>query len=141
MDDAEALDWNHKTVDLRDKRRFDRQADDAESERVSELLGNEAQCRALTASYTIVPHAPDRYRVFGEVQARIVQICGVTLDPIEQAIDEQSEVTDEIEERTDELEERTEVLEDRIAELEEVLEHLQQRLETDGDDEDDDNEE
>lgn len=92
MDDEEALEWNHKTVDLRRQHRFERQADAAECRRLSELFGNETQCRALAADYTIVPRTPDNYRVFGEIRALIVQVCGVTLDPIEQAIDEPFDV-------------------------------------------------
>lgn len=92
MDDAAVLEWSHKTVDLGAERRFERQADAAECARLSDLFGNETQCRALTAAYTIVPRAPDTYRVFGEIHARIVQICGVTLDPIEQVIDEAFDV-------------------------------------------------
>lgn len=92
MDDDAALEWNHKTVELGQERHFQRQADDAECERLSALVGNETQCRALAAAYTIVPRSADKYRVFGEIQARIVQICGVTLDPIEQTIDEAFDV-------------------------------------------------
>ena len=91
MDNDEALDWSHGTVDLRQERGFDRQADDAQCQRISELFG-EAQCRALKASYTIVPMSPGRYRVFGEVTARIEQVCGVTLDPTEQVIEEAVDV-------------------------------------------------
>ncbi len=91
MDQEEALDWVHKIVDIRERRTFERCADDVECVRVSRLFGD-AQCQALTATYSIWPLAPGRYRVFGAVAARVEQICGVTLDPIEQIINEEFDV-------------------------------------------------
>ena len=91
MDQDDALDWAHEIVDIRDRRTFRRRADDAECDRVSRLFGD-AQCQALTANYSIWPLSPGRCRVFGVVEARVEQICGVTLDPIEQTIEEDFDV-------------------------------------------------
>ena len=91
MDHDEALDWTHKVVDLRDRRTFRRQASDAERLRLSDQFG-EAECRALVTTYAITPLAPGRYRVSGSVTATLELVCGVTLDPIEQGIEEGFEV-------------------------------------------------
>ena len=88
MQQDDAIDWTHKSADLRDRRSFQRQADQDECARLSRLFG-EADCLSLAASYTIVPLAPGRYRVFGSVTARLGLVCGVTLDPIEQRIAEE----------------------------------------------------
>ncbi len=91
MDQDDAIDWTHKIVDLRDRRDFRRQADTAECARLSDVFG-EAECRSLAANYTIVPFAPGRCRVSGSITARLELICGVTLDPIEQRIEEEFDI-------------------------------------------------
>ena len=88
MQQDDAIDWTHKSADLRDRRSFQRQADKDECARLSRLFG-EADCLSLAANYTIVPLAPGRYRVFGSVTAGLGLVCGVTLDPIEQQVEEE----------------------------------------------------
>lgn len=87
----DAIDWTHKIVDLRDRQSFQRKAGEDDCARLSLVFG-EAECLSLAADYTIVPIASGRCRVAGSVTARLRLICGVTLDPIEQSIDEDFDV-------------------------------------------------
>ena len=87
MDQQDELDWTHKIVGLRERRTFEKRTDVAERELISRIFGD-AQCLALQARYTVDPLAPGKYRVFGAVEAHLERICGVTLEPIVQAIDE-----------------------------------------------------
>lgn len=91
MEVADELAWNHKVTDLRDKREFRRKASDAERRIVSRIF-NEVECLALAASYEILPISPGHYRVRGHALASIEQVCGVTLDPLEQQIQEAFDV-------------------------------------------------
>ncbi|MFY0613879.1 MAG: DUF177 domain-containing protein [Hyphomicrobiaceae bacterium] len=91
MDQIEELSWSHKIAGLQDRRTFKKSANVAERELISRIFGD-AKCLTLAAMYTIDPQAPGKYRVFGEVTARLEQICGVTLEPIEQTVDEAFDV-------------------------------------------------
>lgn len=42
----------------------------------------------LSASVTLYPEGGNRWRVEGRLQARVVQACGITLEPVEQRVDE-----------------------------------------------------
>ena len=91
MDQMDELDWAHKVVQIRERRTFQRRADAHACDVISHIFGD-AQCLAMAAKYTIRPLAPGRYRVSGSVRAEIEQICGVTLDPVKQIIDEAFDV-------------------------------------------------
>lgn len=91
MENPVELDWRHKVVDLRDTKRVRRTASEAECAVLSEIFGD-AMCRALKTRYEIKPLAPGHYRMTGHVQAEIEQVCGVTLDPVQQFIDEEFDV-------------------------------------------------
>jgi uncharacterized metal-binding protein YceD (DUF177 family) len=89
-DDAE-LGWHHKITDIRDRRSFTRDASEAECAMVSQIF-NGVECLALSAAYEVVPLSPGRYRVRGEARATIEQVCGVSLDPLQQQIDEDFDI-------------------------------------------------
>jgi len=91
MEQEDELNWTHKVVGLQASRTFKKRADVAERDLISNIFGD-AQCVALQARYTIDPRAPGKYRVSGAVEAQIEQICGVTLEPVVQAIDEPFDV-------------------------------------------------
>lgn len=91
MDQLDELDWAHKIVDIRDRRSFKRVADAAECALVTKIFGD-AACKSLTSAYTIKPLAPGRYRVSGQVDARLELVCGVTLDPMEQQVSEDFDI-------------------------------------------------
>ena len=88
---APQLDWTPKVTDIRDPRSFSRTASQEECATITELFGD-VECRALRTRYELRPLAPGRYRMSGDVQARIGLICGVTLEPIEQLIDQHFDV-------------------------------------------------
>ncbi len=81
------LDWTHKAADIARPQSFDRRASEAQCAGLTALFGD-AVCRSLRARYEISPVGPGHYVVTGRVRAAVEQTCGVTLDPIEQAIDE-----------------------------------------------------
>lgn len=85
------LDWSHRVSELRERRSFTQEADEGERAAITDLLGN-AECLRLSASYTIAPKRDGRFEVQGRIAARLGQTCGVTLEPIEQLIDEPFEV-------------------------------------------------
>ncbi len=91
MDQNEELGWSHKIAGLQDRRTFEKSANLAERELISRIFGD-AKCLTLKAMYTIDPQGPGKYRVFGAVVAQLEQLCGVTLEPIEQTIDEAFDV-------------------------------------------------
>ena len=91
MDEQITLEWNHRVSEIRETKTVRRTASDAECAIVSEIFGN-AICRALEATYEIRPVSQGRYRMVGDVLARVEQTCGVTLDPVEQLIDERFDV-------------------------------------------------
>jgi hypothetical protein len=65
----------------------DLQADQAVRDAMAELAGLR-EILSASASLDVTPGGGGRFRVVGRVQARIGQICVVTLDPIETDIDE-----------------------------------------------------
>jgi uncharacterized metal-binding protein YceD (DUF177 family) len=65
----------------------DLQADQAVRDAMAELAGLR-EILSASASLDVAPGGGGRFRVVGRVQARIGQICVVTLDPIETDIDE-----------------------------------------------------
>ena len=85
------LDWSHRVSELRERRTFTREADENERAAMSDLIGN-ATCLNLAATYSITRKREQRFEVEGRVTARLEQICGVTLEPIVQEIDEPLEV-------------------------------------------------
>lgn len=87
MEQSEDLGWAHKIGDIRERRSFKREADAAECALITKIFGD-AECQSLAASYTIKPLSPGRYRVSGQVDARLGLVCGVTLDPMEQHVSE-----------------------------------------------------
>lgn len=89
------LHWSHRVSELRERKSFTHSADEAERAAMTDLLGN-AECLALTATYSITPKRGERFAVEGRVTARLEQTCGVTLDPIVQEIDEPLEAVFEM---------------------------------------------
>jgi hypothetical protein len=59
----------------------------AEREAMAELAGVR-EIRAATASLDVTPKGGGRFHVSGQIQARVGQTCVVTLEPIENDIDE-----------------------------------------------------
>ena len=68
-------------------RRFDLVADEGTRAAVAKLAGLRALPR-LAASFDLVPHGREGLRVTGRVSAKVGQTCVVTLDPIENEVDE-----------------------------------------------------
>jgi uncharacterized metal-binding protein YceD (DUF177 family) len=68
-------------------RRFDLIADEAVRRDVAAMAGVRAVPR-LTATFEVVRHGRDGLRVIGAVSARVEQTCVVTLEPIEDDIEE-----------------------------------------------------
>jgi uncharacterized metal-binding protein YceD (DUF177 family) len=85
------LDWSHTVSGIRDRKVVKRRASSDDCAIVSGVFGD-TECLALEVSYTIDPLAPGRYRVSGRATAKVRQICGVTLDPVKQTIDETFDV-------------------------------------------------
>jgi uncharacterized metal-binding protein YceD (DUF177 family) len=85
------LDWSHNVSGIRDRKLVKRRASKDDCAIVSGVFGD-AECLALESSYAIDPLAPGRYRVSGQAKADVRQICGVTLDPVDQVIDETFDV-------------------------------------------------
>ena len=76
-----ALAWSHKVAELGRRQRFWREADGPERQALASELGILA-CDALEAEYVVTPISDGRFRVEGELRCRLVQPCGVTLDPV-----------------------------------------------------------
>lgn len=68
------------------------QADRAVREAMAEIAGLREILSAI-ASFDVTPKSGGRFHVAGRVQARIGQTCVVTLDPIENEIDEEIDLT------------------------------------------------
>ena len=68
-------------------RHFDIVADDRMRAAIAEAADLAALPR-LEAGFDLVRHGADGLRVVGRVQAAVVQICVVTLEPIESTVDE-----------------------------------------------------
>jgi uncharacterized metal-binding protein YceD (DUF177 family) len=68
------------------------QADHAAREAMAEIAGLR-EILSANASFDIMPKSGGRFHVAGRVQARIGQTCVVTLDPIENEIDEEVDLT------------------------------------------------
>jgi uncharacterized metal-binding protein YceD (DUF177 family) len=68
-------------------RRFDLLADEATRRDIAALAGLRALPR-LSATFDVVRHGRDGLRVVGAVSARVGQTCVVTLEPIENDIEE-----------------------------------------------------
>ena len=85
------LNWSHRAAEIRACQTFRRGADDVEREGLGVLIGN-AKCLSLEAEYMITRDNSVRFGVVGRVRARLEQICGVTLEPTWQEIDEALEV-------------------------------------------------
>lgn len=66
----------------------DLQADRAVREAMAEIAGLR-EILSASASFDVTPKSGGRFHVAGRVQARIGQTCVVTLDPIENDIDEE----------------------------------------------------
>lgn len=64
------------------------EASAAERQAIAEV-GGLREVLAAEAAFDVVPKSGGRYEVKGRVRARIGQICVVTLDPIENEIDEE----------------------------------------------------
>src|SRR3984893_18196615 len=65
----------------------DVEADAAAREAMAELAGLR-EVLSMSASFDVIPKGDGRFQVTGNVRARIGQTCVVTLDPIENDIDE-----------------------------------------------------
>lgn len=87
----DGLDWTHDLSDLGQTRKFQRAAVSTELDAVTHLL-QDSTCEAFEAAYKLKPLSPGRYRATGELKAVVQQICGVTLDPIHQTINEPFDV-------------------------------------------------
>ncbi|MFM1813861.1 MAG: hypothetical protein RLZ98_556 [Pseudomonadota bacterium] len=70
---------------------FSRQATQVDCDELAGRLGIVA-CKSLTLDVLIAPLHRGRYRVSGMLHARVIQSCIVSLDPVEQAIDEPVDV-------------------------------------------------
>jgi uncharacterized metal-binding protein YceD (DUF177 family) len=73
-------------------RRIDLVADAAAREAVAKVAGVRAVER-LAASFDLGRHGRDGVRVIGQVSARVMQTCVVTLEPVEADIDEAIDLT------------------------------------------------
>ena len=78
--------WSHRVADV-PERGLDvqRSASPAELAIIAEALELTA-CEHLEATYRLAPAGGGRYRLTGDVAARVVQSCVVTLEPVAQDI-------------------------------------------------------
>jgi len=67
-------------------------ADRAVREAMAEIAGLR-EILSASASFDVTPKSGGRFQVAGRVQARVGQTCVVTLDPIENEIDEEIDLT------------------------------------------------
>src|SRR5438132_1698639 len=72
-------------------RHFELVADESAREQIAKLANLRALPR-LSASFDVVPHGREGLRVSGRVAAIVCQNCGVTLEPIDNALDEPVEI-------------------------------------------------
>jgi hypothetical protein len=83
-----ALTWSHAVTEIPESGLdVGREADPAERGRLAAELGI-LDCTALRADYEIRRQGEGRYLMSGAVTARISQACVVSLEPVEQRIDE-----------------------------------------------------
>ncbi|HVX76662.1 MAG TPA: DUF177 domain-containing protein [Bradyrhizobium sp.] len=108
----------------------DLEADRAVREAMAEIAGLR-EILTANASFDVTPKSGGRFHVAGRVQARIGQTCVVTLDPIENDIDEAIDLTfappeqipqlaalvDETAETGDEIPDSPEPIEDGVIDL------------------------
>jgi uncharacterized metal-binding protein YceD (DUF177 family) len=66
---------------------------DAEARKAMAELASLREVFSVHASFDVIPQSGGRFQVTGSVRARIGQTCVVTLDPIENDIDEAIEAT------------------------------------------------
>jgi uncharacterized metal-binding protein YceD (DUF177 family) len=106
------------------------EADRAVREAMAEIAGLR-EILSASASFDVTPESGGRFHVAGRVQARIGQTCVVTLDPIENDIDEEIDLTfappeqipqlaalvDETAELGDEIPDSPEPIEDGVIDL------------------------
>jgi uncharacterized metal-binding protein YceD (DUF177 family) len=106
------------------------EADHAVRDAMAEIAGLR-EILSASASFDVIPKSGGRFQVAGRVQARIGQICVVTLDPIENDIDEEvdlmfappeqipqlSALVDETAEIGDEIPDSPEPIEDGVIDL------------------------
>lgn len=92
-DTAAELAWSYATQDIPERGLADeRRASAGELAAVARALDLLA-CNSLAAAFTIMPTVDGRYHLAGRLRADIVQACVVTLDPVDNAIDEPFDVT------------------------------------------------
>lgn len=86
------LDWFHATSDAPENgRSFERQAHAAERAAVVSSL-RLGSCDDVEVRYELRALAGGRYRLQGRLRARLTQPCVVSLEPVQQQIDEDFEV-------------------------------------------------
>ena len=87
------LTWDHAVHDIPDSGiSTTRHATPQELEAIARALQLVA-CSSLTSTYTIMPIGDRHYRLSGRLQASLQQACVVTLEPVQEAIEETFEVT------------------------------------------------
>jgi hypothetical protein len=87
------LTWDHAVHDIPDSGiSTTRHATPQELEAIARALQLVA-CSSLTSTYTIMPIGDRHYRLSGRLQASVQQACVVTLEPVQEAIEETFEVT------------------------------------------------
>lgn len=87
------LDWTHEVTDIPlGGRRVERAATEAERAAIAGAL-ELSKCWRFDVSYVVEPLAGGRYRLGGMLRAEVVQPCVVTLEPVEQALEEKVDVT------------------------------------------------
>ena len=86
------LTWDHAVLDIPDSGiSTTRHATPEALETIARALELVA-CSSLTSTYTIMPTGDGHYRLSGRLQASLQQACVVTLEPVQEEIDETFEV-------------------------------------------------
>lgn len=81
------LEWSHLATELtRPRRSFDRTATPEECAAVAAAL-QVPQVKELKAHYELSAISTGRYKLVGELRARLVQTCVVSLEPIENTLE------------------------------------------------------
>ena len=89
---TQPLDWSHRVTEVAEQGlRVERSADEAELAAVAAALELPG-CERLEAKYAVKAIGEGRYRMTGEVRARLTQACVVTLEPVPARVEESFEV-------------------------------------------------
>ena len=84
--------WSHRVSEIPEKGlRMERSASEAERAAVAAAL-DLPSCDEIKAAYNIRAIGGGRYRMSGEVRARITQRCVVTLEPLAERVEEPFDV-------------------------------------------------